>query len=170
MINEKLIAEKFLDLPRPAKIFMAAVADAVICILTVILAYYLRVGDFPVLSASIILTILLAISISICVFFFAGLYKILFRYNGRSDLFDTIKAVLIYGLLFSSFIVLIGINGIPRTIGVIQPTFFLLLIVLSRFLIAVWLGGYYQSGFYPAKSKSINIRCRRCGRQCTSIS
>ena len=34
------------------------------------------------------------------------------------------KSIIIYGLLFSSFITLISFKDVPRTIGIIQPLLF----------------------------------------------
>ena len=39
----------------------------------------------------------------------------------------------------------IGIEGVPRTIGLIQPLLMLLFVGVSRALPRIWLGGIYQS-------------------------
>ena len=48
---------------------------------------------------------------------------------------------MIYALIFTA----IGIQGVPRTIGLIQPILLLLLVGASRALARFWLGGLYQS-------------------------
>ena len=48
--------------------------------------------------------------------------------------------MLLYSLLFFTVFTVIGVSGVPRTIGVIQPIILLLLIALSRGLARFWLG------------------------------
>ena len=50
-----------------------------------------------------------------------------------------------YGVLYASIFTAIGVAGVPRTVGIIQPILLLLFVGASRALARVWLGDQYQS-------------------------
>ena len=60
-------------------------------------------------------------------------------------MFAVARAIGVYGLLYASVITAIGITGIPRTVGLIQPLLMFLAVGGSRALARYWLGGIYQS-------------------------
>ncbi|MGO4303107.1 polysaccharide biosynthesis protein [Cupriavidus sp. RAF12] len=70
-----------------------------------------------------------------------GLYRAIFRYTGMAALATTAKAVGIYGALFFGALVLFKWDGVPRSVGLIQPMLFLLLVGASRALARIWLAG-----------------------------
>jgi FlaA1/EpsC-like NDP-sugar epimerase len=51
----------------------------------------------------------------------------------------------IYGLLYACVFTVIGVAGVPRTVGIIQPILLLLFVGASRALARVWLGDDYMS-------------------------
>ena len=54
------------------------------------------------------------------------------------------RAMFIYGSLFSLMFTFIGVQGVPRTIGLIQPIVVFVLAGVSRAAARVWLGNFYQ--------------------------
>ena len=62
------------------------------------------------------------------------------------------KSNLIYGFFYVLFIAVISFDGIPRTLGLIQPIILFLFIGASRSFIAFWLGNIYKS-----RLRSINL-------------
>ena len=73
----------------------------------------------------------------------SGLYRAIFRYNGMPAMMIVARAMLIYGILFAVIFTLIGVQGVPRTIGLIQPILVFLLVCVLRAVAQVWLGGLY---------------------------
>ena len=61
------------------------------------------------------------------------------RYSGLYSLLLVSKATYLYGILYFSLISLIGINGVPRTIGLIQPVLLLVLISSWRIILKFFL-------------------------------
>ncbi|TCS72470.1 FlaA1/EpsC-like NDP-sugar epimerase [Sulfuritortus calidifontis] len=55
------------------------------------------------------------------------------------------KAMIAYGLLFAAIFTAYGVQGVPRTIGLIQPMLLLLAVGVTRAFASFWLGGLYQS-------------------------
>ena len=132
-----------LAMPRAAKRFLAFSLDLALCVLTVWLAYYLRLGEFVALSGDAFLPVAVSIGIAMPIFMVLGLYRSVFRYSGWPALLAVARAVSIYGLLYFSIFTAIGVAGVPRTVGIIQPILLLLFVGASRALTRVWLGDKY---------------------------
>ena len=134
----------FLDLPRDIKLIISLVVDSFLCISTVWFAFYLRLGEFVNIENFVILPSFLSIVFAIPVFYFSGLYKTIFRYSGWPAMLTVSKSIIIYGLLFSTFITLISFRDVPRTIGIIQPLLLFFTVGGSRALIRYWIGNLYR--------------------------
>ena len=139
-----------LAMPRVAKRFIALSLDVSLCLLSVWIAFYLRLGEFVSLtraepwSSSVLQATLISIALAVPIFLISGLYKAIFRYSGGPALLTIGKATAVYALIYFSVFTVIGVADVPRTIGIIQPILLLLLVGASRALANVWLGGEYQ--------------------------
>jgi FlaA1/EpsC-like NDP-sugar epimerase len=161
-----LLATPILAMPRTGKRFVALSVDLGLCVLTLWLAYYLRLGEFVALSG----TALWAVGVSICfalpIFIMSGLYRAIFRYSGWPALLAVARAVGIYGLFYASIFTAIGVTGVPRTIGIIQPILLLLFVGASRAFARLWLGDQYQSILkYASRPKVLIYGAGSTGRQ-----
>ena len=134
-------------MPRLTKRGVVLGIDAGLCVLTVWLALYLRLGEFLPLSGTALWTpstaVFASLFFGIPIFIVSGLYRAIFRYNGLPALMAVSKAMFIYGLIYASVFTLIGIQGVPRTIGLIQPVLLLFFVGMSRMFARFWLGGLY---------------------------
>lgn len=138
------MAAPVLALPRPIKRGVVLIMDGGLCMLSVWLAFYLRLGDFVPISRTLLLPALVSVVLTIPLFILSGLYRAIFRYSGLSALLSLARAMLLYGLIFSGVFTFYGIDGVPRTIGFIQPILLFLLAGGSRAAARVWLGGLYN--------------------------
>ena len=130
----KLI-NNLLNLSRSVKTLIAISIDFSCCIFSVWFSYYLRLGTLVSLSDRGSNALAYALIISFPIFLIFGLYKNIFRYSGLDSLFNVSKALALYCLIYGTRLSVLGINGIPRTIGLIQPLLFLLLIISWRVLV-----------------------------------
>jgi len=141
-------AVSLLALPRPLKRAMALGMDASLCVLTVWLAFYLRLGEWLRLSGDGIMypaaAVYGALLLALPIFVVAGLYRAIFRYGGWAALMAVSRAIALYGLLYALVFTVIGVPGVPRTVGLIQPLLLLLAVGVSRALARYWLGDMYQ--------------------------
>jgi FlaA1/EpsC-like NDP-sugar epimerase len=145
-----MLSRHLLKLPRAVKRLLVLLLDASLCVLTVWLAYYLRIGEFISLSSQTELAVgaNLAIGISIVLFFpiflVTGLYSAVFRYSSWPAVLSIAWAVGLYGVLFAVVITVIGVDGVPRTVGLIQPLLLLFFVGGSRVSARFLLGDKYR--------------------------
>lgn len=129
-----------LSLPRTAKVSLVISVDIGLCVLSTWLAFYLRLGEFTSLSGEHLLAVLVSLLLAIPIFMATGLYRAIFRYSGLPAIASITRAIAVYGLIFSSIFTVLGVPGIPRTVGLIQPLLLFFLVGTSRMLARVWLG------------------------------
>jgi len=141
----RLLAVPMLALPRFAKQVVVLVLDASLCVLTVWLAYYLRLGELLPLEGSALWVVGISIVVALPIFMVVGLYRAIFRFSGWPALMTVTKAVGFYAVIFVAIFTAVGVPDVPRTVGLIQPILLLLFVGASRALARVWLGDQYQS-------------------------
>ena len=146
---EGILKEKLLAWPRSLKRLAVIINDSVLSIFAVWLSYYLRVGEFlPIWENTNehfpFNACLLAIVLSIPTFMYFGLYRVIFRYADGSAILSVAKATVVFGILYSLCVIIIGVDGVPRTIGIIQPILMFLLVAVSRGIARFWLGELYR--------------------------
>ena len=124
-----------INLPRYVKKIIAIIVDIGICVLCTWFAFYLRLEQFIRINDTSILSILISVALAIPIFWLLGLYKTMFRFAGSSAVFTTAVATFSYGLIYFSIIGVYGIQGIPRSIGIIQPLLLFFGILSSRIII-----------------------------------
>ena len=147
----KALAEPALSLPRAVKRGAALIADAVFCVLSAWLAFYLRLGEFVGLGEPLLAVVLASVVLALPVFVTSGLYRAIFRYSGFPAMVALARAMLIYGVMFAVVFSLVGVDGVPRTVGLIQPILLLVFVGASRALTRAWLGGLYLSKLEAAE-------------------
>ena len=135
------LARKVLDLPRYAKRLIALVLDICLCVLAVWIAYYLRLGYWVRLEEVPVAPALISICLAIPIFVFFGLYRAIFRYSGWPALMTVAKAAIIYAISYITIFTAIGVNEVPRTIGIIQPTLLFFFVGALRAFARIFLGG-----------------------------
>lgn len=158
--------DALLGLNRPIKRLIVFLIDGSLCIFSVWFALYLRLGEFVYLSYPYYYAVIAALTLSIPIFILSGLYRAVFRYSGWPALMTVAKAVTIYGVMFSSIFTAIGLMGIPRTLGLIQPIILFIFIGASRAGAYFWLGGEYKRRTgETARERSLIYGAGAAGRQ-----
>jgi FlaA1/EpsC-like NDP-sugar epimerase len=132
--------KELLGLPRWVKQFAAMLIDVVCALLATWLAFSLRLDEWHALIAEQKMAYILAVALSIPVFFQYGVYKTVLRFTGAHTLAMMSKAVGIYGLLYFIVIFMLASPYIYRSIGLIQPIIMLLLMALARVAASLALG------------------------------
>ncbi len=135
------MTQRVLDWPREIKQLTVLALDVVLALVSTWLAFGLRfdVWGRPVDAQWFVY--ILAPLLALPIFVRFGLYRAIFRYTGQAALNATAKAVLLYSLALTAILLSQRWQGVPRTLGVIQPLIFLMLVGLSRALARFWLAG-----------------------------
>jgi FlaA1/EpsC-like NDP-sugar epimerase len=139
----KSASDYLLDFSRPAKQAIAVSFDVVFCLVSVWLAFSLRLEVWSAWSSAHSVAFMVSVVLALPVFIAHGLYRAIFRYSGLPALLSILKAVSVYGLLYSVVFTVVTVSEVPRAVGVLQPIFVLLGVVFSRALGRLWLGGFY---------------------------
>ena len=131
-LNLKLLTETLTSLPRFTKQLIAIICDFCFCLISVAGAYYLRFDAIILLKGPPLNVALFSVFFSLPIFWLMGLYGAFFRNSHLSIMFSVLIAISVYGVIFFSVFTLYGIEGIPRSIGILQPMVLFFTIACSR--------------------------------------
>ena len=132
--------------PRAVKRLVVAGLDVLLALAATWLAFTLRLDELHQPTGAQWWVYVLCPVLALPVFIKFGLYRAIFRYTGRAALVATTQAVAVYGLLLLAALMwLQWLNvsdvDLPRSLGVLQPLIFLLLVGFSRATARFWLAG-----------------------------
>ncbi len=133
---------------RSAKRVMAIVLDLTIVLFTVWFSFYLRLGSWITPGSSQVSAFLAALG-ALPIFWFLGIYRSISRFSGFDALIGIARACFVYGLIYAGVFTFAGVDGVPRTIGLIQPILLLMGIAgtraLARYFFGLHLSGHKQT-------------------------
>lgn len=130
-----------LELPRYAKRLVVVMLDLLLSTLAVWLAFYLRIDQWSMPVGAQYYVYALAPLLFVPIFISMGLYRAIFRYTGMSAMLTTGLAVGIYAMFFFFALLYFKWDGVPRSLGLIQPLLFLTFVGGSRAIARFWLAG-----------------------------
>ena len=141
--------KKVLTWPRAGKRLVVVVLDIGLGLIATWLAFSLRLDTLhrPMDAQWWVYGIAPALAIPIFVKF--GLYRAIFRYTGQAALIATAKAVTIYAAILFGVLVWQKWVSVPRSLGILQPLIFLILVAISRSWARFWL-----AAMTPGRQKS----------------
>ena len=158
--------------PRVAKRLVALSVDMSLCLFAVWLAFYLRLDEFVSLlgqgtwSRGALWASVVSVALALPIFVVSGFYRAIFRYSGWPALVTVARAIGVYGLLYALVFTVVSVEGVPRTVGMIQPLLLLFFVGLSRALARLWLGEQYQTLLQrSARPKTLVYGAGSSGRQ-----
>lgn len=127
--------EGVLAFPRRVKQAVAIGFDLLSAVLTVWMAFSLRLELFHRPEGAEWVPYLLAPALMLPVFIQAGLYRAILRHSGFVVFIRVIKAAGVYGVLFFAALLLLNLAQVPRSVALLQPILFLLATGGSRALV-----------------------------------
>ena len=154
-----------LGLPRQAKRAIAIGMDTALCVISVWIAFYLRLDAWIMLKGVQWLAVVGSVGLAIPIFALAGLYRTIFR-HAEASLFRIAQAALVYGLAYASVFTVLQVDNVPRTVGLLQPLLLFVAIAASRVVAGWWLGGaYVQAQLGGARLNVMIYGAGSAGRQ-----
>lgn len=129
------LLSRIADMPRVSRQWAAAVVDAVLCVLAVWIALSLRVGEWQLFTLSAGNLALVALALWFPIAWQCGIYLSIIRFAGGRTMMGLAVAVAIFAVPMVAIFMLLGIPGVPRTMGLLHPIIFLSLLCISRLAI-----------------------------------
>ena len=135
---------RVLGWPRAAKRLVVVALDVVLAVAATWAAFTLRLDAFNWPTGYQWWVYALAPVLAIPIFIRFGLYRAIFRYTGQAALNTMAKAVGVYALVLVLILLWQKWPGVPRSLGVLQPIIFLLMVGASRASARFWLANLGQ--------------------------
>jgi FlaA1/EpsC-like NDP-sugar epimerase len=136
-----LMHRRILTWPRAAKRIVVIAMDVLLSLVATWIAFTLRLDTLHVPSGAQWLAYGLAPLLAVPIFIRFGLYRAIFRYSGQAALLATTKAVAVYAAALTVVLLWGQWTMVPRSLGLLQPLVFLLLVATSRAMARFWLAG-----------------------------
>ena len=127
------------------KIGIVLVVDSILIFVTTWLAFYLRLGDYSSIGKAFLYPAILATTLGLPIFIINGLYLEIFTSSGLRSIKKIAVAGSVFGVVFASIVLLIGVDQTPRTIGIIQPLLLFFAVSWSRIIARFWFRGLASS-------------------------
>ena len=108
---------------------------------------------------------IVSVLIAIPIFWLFGLYRTIFRYTSLSIISTILASTFIYGLIYFLIIGVYSINGVPRSVGIIQPMLLFFSIISSRLLVKIILAGNLNNDKKINKKNVLVYGAGEAGRQ-----
>ncbi|AGS38807.1 polysaccharide biosynthesis protein [Cycloclasticus zancles] len=131
----------FISRSRRIKRAVTLLFDFIVITLALWVSFSLRLGEFYWPEGSVIWLFAVAPFIATPIFIRLGLYRAIIRYIGFHSLWVVVKAVSLYSLLITFFVVLANIEVVPRSVHIINWLVTLFVVGGSRMLVRWWLAG-----------------------------
>jgi FlaA1/EpsC-like NDP-sugar epimerase len=135
---------------RSVKRLVVVATDTASALLATWLAFSLRFDTLHSPEGAQWAVYALSALLAVPVFTRHGLYRSIFRYTGFAAMVATVKAVATYAAFLIIALLVMqwyglqgGSQGLPRSVGVLQPLIFLLLVGGSRAMARFWLAGLF---------------------------
>jgi FlaA1/EpsC-like NDP-sugar epimerase len=163
-LNSKKIFAKFIavlsavsNLNRRAKKIIAFGVDSIICVVAIWLAFSLRLGDWQLWNTSIRNVLLASFLIWPPIFLMFGVYRSIFRFAGSGTISELARAVGFFLLAMTLIFTVIGMPGVPRTIGILVPILFLLALMMSRIVVRYIISDLLGQRAFGGETKRVLI-------------
>ncbi len=156
-----------LSLPRPIKRAIVFCSDLVICGLASWVSLALIFGAFsPLALQPLVWLWLLSLAIVLPLFVLTGLYNAIFHFIGLHALISLTKALAAYSAAFSFVVTVVGLGGVPKIVGVLQPLLLSVMAIGIRVLVRFWLDdSLRRQAWATDKSRVIIFGAGSAGRQ-----
>ena len=153
----KKFLKSIISLNRYSKRSIVISNDIFLCILSTWLAFILRLDEFILFKDINLNSIFLSIIIAIPVFWLFGVYRTIFRYTNLSIFYTILISILVYGFFYFLIISIYVLEGVPRSIGIIQPMILFFGVLTSRLLIKILLVNNYLLRKNVTKKRNVFI-------------
>jgi FlaA1/EpsC-like NDP-sugar epimerase len=137
-----MLMKKITSFSRSSKQAVMILADSILVITILFISFSFRLNTFFWPNDELLLLILISPIIALPIFQRFGLYRVIIRFIGLKALWSISKAASLYALIWGLLIFLTGVQGVPRSVVLIN--WLLTLILISGYrMFASWLLSEY---------------------------
>ena len=163
------LASSFLvELPRPLKKSIVLILDIVLVAFSTWLAFCLRFDVIVSVTEPLIYAIVISLLISIPVFITFGLYRAIYRFTGWFASIALMRAIVLYALIYAAILFVLRVEGVPRSVGFIQPILLFIFVGISRLLAKIILNLKISKKSANKRSIALIYGAGSAGRQLAS--
>lgn len=160
------LLRRTIGLSRPLKIALLMGMDALLCIIAVWIAFSLRLGVWRLWNPAIATVMLASLAAWLPIFSVRGIYRSVVRYIGSRTMVGIATSCILMAVVLSLLFTFNQVPGVPRTIAVIQPMVFALLLIGSRlFARYILFDLLNRRGFTGTPNKVLIYGAGSAGRQ-----
>lgn len=123
------------SLPRPVRRVVIAALDTLLCVAAIWLAFSLRLGHWQLFTWPVAIVAAVALPAWFLAAWNSGIYRAIIRSTGSRTMVDLAVACAVLAVPLAAVFMFAGIEDVPRTIAVLQPMVFLMLLTISRLVI-----------------------------------
>ncbi|MEE9357274.1 MAG: nucleoside-diphosphate sugar epimerase/dehydratase [Sedimenticolaceae bacterium] len=156
-MNIDIFAKRLTALSRLQKQIIMIIADALMLQIALWSAFSLRFGEWYLPNQSVVWLFVLAPIVALPIFIKFGLYRAIIRYIGFHALWAVIQSVTLYALVWAVVALLSKIEGVLRSITLINWMMAILLIGGSRMVARWWFADMFNSASAVGKSARSNV-------------
>lgn len=120
------------DMPRGRRQQFAACMDAILCVVAVWIALSLRVGEWELFTPPVAILSGVALCTWFPVAWWCKIYLSIIRFSGGRTMMGLAVAIAVFAVPMVLIFMVVGVAGIPRTMGLLHPIIFLALLSVSR--------------------------------------
>ncbi len=157
MENTRKIIERLIALNRNVKRLLVFLNDTTILISSVIISFFLRTGNWYIVSRPQFIVFVIALILWIPISIYVGVYRNIFRFSGSGTIASVGNASLLYAIPFSCVLIVYSLGGVPRTIGVIQPLILFIMLCASRITVRYLLTDILRIRGFAGELRSVII-------------
>lgn len=130
-----IVTTGLVSLSRRNKRIIALANDVVISILSVLLAFLIRLDSWTGPHGNQWAILVFAPVVAIPIFLWYDCYRAIFRFVGGGTISKIARGSVVYALISAGVFTGYGIAGVPRSLGILQPILFFMMIVSSRIVV-----------------------------------
>jgi len=136
---------------------MVALTDVLACAAAAIIAFWLRLGEWHWFDWPVLAFLAVAIPVWLTIALSTDTYRSLVRFSGRETIRQLAQRCIMLSLALAAILIPLRLQGIPRTLSVLHPLIFLLMMAGSRVGLSSLLIQALYSGPLRQKRKRVLI-------------
>lgn len=123
---------RLVGLSRGAKFAVVLATDALLCVAATWIGFSLRLGQWNLWDRGIGVVAVVALGLWLTIFLWRGTYNAVVRFAGLGTMMDIATSCLLMMAVLILIFTANTVPGVPRTIAIIQPLVFAVLLMVSR--------------------------------------